>query len=380
MLNILIADDDEGDRKLVIRALKEAAISFQYAESVSVEEALSACDKSLFDCAIIDYRMPGNNGLFGVAALHERLPFMPIIMATGQGDEKVATEAMKLGAADYIAKRDINAKSIAHIIENAVEKNTLRRKVAEQREELENFARVLVHDLKAPIRSIQGFVRYIERSNAQCEPEKADEYCRLVFQAARRMDVLIDTLRQYTQADKPVVFEAVEMDRVIKAALFNLHDSIDARGARITHGELPAVLGDASQLTQLLQNLIANGIKYCEAEKPSMRVTAEPQDANTWLFTVKDNGVGIPEEYYESAFEAFRRLPNSANQEGTGLGLATCKKIIERHGGAIRCASKNGEGTSFFFTLPGTGWLRRIAVDPSNEHLPLSPVSNVKRA
>jgi len=133
-----------------------------------------------------------------------------------------------------------------------------------------------------------------------------------------------------------------------------LQDSISVRGARVTHGELPAVFGNAPQLTQLLQNLIANGIKYCESEIPTIHVAAEPRDGNTWLFTVKDNGIGIPEAYYSSAFDAFRRLPGSTNYEGTGLGLATCKKIVERHGGIIRCASELGRGTTFSFTLPGT--------------------------
>jgi len=104
---------------------------------------------------------------------------------------------------------------------------------------------------------------------------------------------------------------------------------------------------------QLLQNLIANGMTYCDAEIPAIHVAAEPQDGNVWLFTVKDNGIGIPEEFYDRAFDAFRRLPGSYNSEGTGLGLATCKKIVKRHGGDIRCASTQGQGTTFFFTLPG---------------------------
>src|ERR1700681_2483436 len=118
-LNILIADDDEGDRKQVRRALRQAGLSCECVEASSIEEALEACDKCPFDCAFIDYRMPGHDGLHGIAALHERLPYMSIIMATGQGDERVATEAMKLGASDYIAKTNIHAKSIRRTIESA---------------------------------------------------------------------------------------------------------------------------------------------------------------------------------------------------------------------------------------------------------------------
>ena len=157
-LKILIADDDEGDRKQVRRALKQAGLSCECVEVVEHRGRRSRPATSAhFDCAFVDYRMPGHDGLHGITALHERLPDMSIIMATGQGDEMVATEAMKRGASDYIPKAQIDAKSIRRIVENALEKATLRREMAQQREELENFAAVLVHDLSAPIASLQMF-------------------------------------------------------------------------------------------------------------------------------------------------------------------------------------------------------------------------------
>ena len=121
-LNILIVDDDEGDRGQIRRALKESGLAFECVESVSVEQALALCELSAFDCAIVDYRLPGRDGLDGVASLHRRLPYMSIIMATGQGDANVATEAMKHGASDYIAKAQVTGNSLRRIIENALEK------------------------------------------------------------------------------------------------------------------------------------------------------------------------------------------------------------------------------------------------------------------
>ena len=148
-ITILIADDDEGDRKLVRRALRQTGLPFVCIETASIVEAVEACDKYAFDCAIVDYRMPGHDGLYGITALQERLPYLSIIMATGQGDETVATEAMKRGASDYIPKRHIHAESIKRVIESAVAKATQRRKVAKQQEEVEKYTSVLVHDLKA---------------------------------------------------------------------------------------------------------------------------------------------------------------------------------------------------------------------------------------
>jgi len=355
MLSILVVDDDEGDRKQVRRTLKQAKLAFECFETASIEEALDACDKRTFDCAVVDYRMPRFDGLRGIAALHERLPFMAIIMSTGQGDERVATEAMKLGASDYIIKGQIDSKSIRHSIENAMEKTALRRKVAQQQEELVNFASVLVHDLSAPIASMQIFARAIKEGVQDEGTDKSEivDHCGEVIDAGRRMGALIDTLYEYTQADAQVELKPVDMRRVMENALSNLKHVILERGAQVTLGELPVVNGNAPQLMQLLQNLIGNGLKYCVDPMPTVHVAASREGENTWLFAVTDNGIGLPEEHYQRIFEPFKRLHDASEYAGTGLGLATCKKIVERHGGTIRCESKKGEGTTFFFTLQG---------------------------
>jgi diguanylate cyclase (GGDEF)-like protein len=147
-LTILIADDDDGDRKQLKRALAQSGLAVSCVEAASVEAAVAACDACDFDCAFVDYRMPGKDGLHGVATLHARLPFMSIIMVTGQGSEIVATEAMKLGASDYIPKKFITGKSIKRVVESALEKALLRRTIARQREDLEQFAAGLAENVK----------------------------------------------------------------------------------------------------------------------------------------------------------------------------------------------------------------------------------------
>jgi light-regulated signal transduction histidine kinase (bacteriophytochrome) len=351
-LNILIADDDEGDRKQIKRTLKQSGLPCECTETIDIGGALAACAKVAFDCAFIDYQLPGQDGLEGITALHARLPYMAIIMSTGQGNETVATEAMKRGATDYIPKKHIHADTIRRLCENAVEKATLQRQVAQQREELENFASMLVHDLKAPTRAIQGFAGIIETSIQEGKLEDIAADCRWIVQAAQRMDALIDTLHQYTRAKARVTFERVEMQQVMQDTLSNLGPLLQERGARVTHGDLPVVTGNAAQLIQLLQNLISNGIKYCKSEIPTVHVAASSKDG-VWLLSVTDNGIGISAENYHKIFEPFRRLHSVSKYEGTGLGLATCKKIIERHGGDICCESEQGRGTTFFFTLPG---------------------------
>jgi signal transduction histidine kinase len=164
------------------------------------------------------------------------------------------------------------------------------------------------------------------------------------------MAALIDTLQRYANSEERVALEPVEMRGVMIDTLANLEDVIRKRGALVTYCELPTVSG-TPQLGQLLQNLIDNGIKYCEAEIPAVDVSAKPVDGNVWQFSVKDNGIGIPEKSYLEVFGPFHRLRSEVKYEGTGLGLATCKKIVERHGGSISCHSEAGQGTTFLFTL-----------------------------
>ena len=355
---LLLVEDNPGDARLLREMLNKpdshgTQLPYEYTETASVEEAIAACEKCDFDCAIVDYRLPGMDGLAGISLLHKRLPYMAIIITTGQGDEMIASEAIKRGASDYIPKTHISADSIRRISDNAIERMTLRRQLAQRREELENFANMLVHDLKAPTRAIQRFAAYVESSISEGNPEQIAEDCRRISKAARRMDALVDTLHQYTRAESQVVFEPVDTNQVMKDTLSNLESVIQEHGASVTHGALPVVTGNAVQLSQLLQNLIGNGIKYCEAEIPTVRIAATRHEAGTWLFSVGDNGIGVPEEYYEQVFQPFKRLHGVDKYEGTGLGLSTCTKIVERHAGTIWCESNDGPGTTFFFTLPG---------------------------
>lgn len=353
MLNILIADDDRGERKELRRALERSGLTVDCVETETMEEAIAAAGERAFDCAIVDYRMPGLGGLDGITALHERNPFMPIIMTTGEGDESVATEAMKRGAADYVTKGTIDASSMKHTIDGAMEKAVLRRKLASQRQELETFAAVLAHDLKAPLNSIRSFAHLIEQAEAQTPgAEKVLRYSRNIGDVAKRMEQLIRTLQQYAQSDAKAVLRPVAMNGMVDDAVANLDETIRVTGATVTRDDLPLVMGDATLLTQLLQNLIANAIKFCEGA-PRIHVSAEPGGEADWRFAVRDNGIGVPAGRRGDLFKPFTRLHDGGKYEGTGLGLATCKKIVERHGGAIWCESEEGKGSTFFFTLPG---------------------------
>jgi light-regulated signal transduction histidine kinase (bacteriophytochrome) len=183
--------------------------------------------------------------------------------------------------------------------------------------------------------------------------ESVANQCKTVTKAAQQMSRLIDALHEYTQLEPGVSFQPVAMTEVIKISLLNLEHTIQEHRALVTYAELPTIFGNSPELIQLLQNLLANGIKYCDTV-PVIQVTAESLP-DKWLFSVKDNGIGIPERYQKHVFEPFKRFCDKGKYEGTGLGLATCKKIVERHHGSIWCESTEGVGTTMFFTLPATG-------------------------
>ena len=357
MLDVLVVDDDAADRKLVMRAMKQSGLSCTFVEKTNVADAVAICDRQNFDFAIVDYQMPGQDGLTCIAYLHARVPEIPVVMMTSQGDEVVVAQAIKAGAMDYIPKKLITAPSIRRIVETVLNKAKLYRKIAKQQDELEKFAAVLVHDLKAPITAIQSFARYIETGLHAPTPdhETITSHCRQISNAVRRMDALIKTLHKYTQADAEVAIHPVDMDQVMTDAMSDLKIAIDERHAHVTCGKLPVVAGDAPELTELLENLIGNGLKYCEAATPTIEVTATQNGKDTWRFAVEDNGIGVSEKFRRQIFEPFERLHGTGKYDGAGLGLAICKKIVERHGGAIWCESNQRSGATFFFTLKGAG-------------------------
>ncbi|HWU60673.1 MAG TPA: ATP-binding protein [Ensifer sp.] len=349
-LRLLIADDDDGDRIQLRRLIRACGLACEIDEALDLKEAETACAARAYDCAIIDYRMPGGNGLQGIVAIRERHPLLPIIMVTGQGDELIATEAIKLGAADYVPKSQLSESYIAHVIQNALRKAELERIVADQREELERFGHVLAHDLKTPIHQIQYLVQFIERNLEEGNREEMRANRDRLLATAQRMEDLINTLQHYMMTDKPMELSAICLDSALEGCLSNLAGEITALEAQIDCAPLPMVRGNLPLLTQLFQNLVGNSLKYRGGARPQVLVTSEPQDDQV-IISIADNGIGVPLSQHQLIFQPFRRLHRQAEIEGTGLGLAICRKIVERHGGRIWCENGPAGGSIFRFTL-----------------------------
>jgi PAS domain S-box-containing protein len=250
----------------------------------------------------------------------------------------------------------VGASKIARNITERVEaeKERVRQKELIERTnaDLQQFAYAASHDLREPLRTITAHSQLLQRRAGPRLDERSKESLAFMVAATGRMGQLIDALLEYSQAGEAgnVPASEVQMEDVLAAAVGNLQTAIQDSNAVITHDALPPVLGNEPHLVQLLQNLIGNALKYRGEEPPAVHLSAKRR-AEHWVFSVTDNGQGIPSEYYLQVFQIFKRL-HGRNYPGAGIGLATCKKIVELHGGCIWVESEPGKGSTFFFTLP----------------------------
>ena len=219
--------------------------------------------------------------------------------------------------------------------------------------ELEQFAYVSSHDLQEPLRMVALFTQLLERRYKGKFDADADDYIKFIVEGAKRMKLLIDDLLSYSRVNtKGGEFEPIEMDKVMNNVLSNLQFISKESNAEILIQEpLPTIVGDKSQMMHVFQNLVANGIKFNDNESPKIVVSAQ-EDENGWIFSVSDNGIGILPEYQAQIFEIFKRLHDRDKYPGTGIGLAICQKIVERHGGEIWVESSKGNGSIFYFSIP----------------------------
>jgi PAS domain S-box-containing protein len=222
-------------------------------------------------------------------------------------------------------------------------------------EELGQFAYIASHDLQEPLRMVASYTQLLSKRYTGRLDADADEFIAFAVDGASRMQQLIEDLLAFSRVattGNPLLDTSSEF--ALEQALENLRWAIKDSGALVTHDPLPTVQADEMQLVQLFQNLIGNAIKYQDPGVPRVHVSAARDGTRSWIFSVKDNGLGIDPQYFERIFGMFQRLHKRDEFSGTGVGLAICKKIVERHGGALSVESELGKGSTFSFALVGT--------------------------
>jgi two-component system CheB/CheR fusion protein len=253
--------------------------------------------------------------------------------------------------------RVIGASKIIHDISDRKRAEESLARAAEDlersNEDLAQFANIASHDLQEPLRMVSGFLKMLETRYKPQLDDKAGEYIGFAVEGATRMSHLISDLLEYSRVERRgQKFQPADARKALGAALANLQRSIKNAGATVTQDDLPTVQADPTQLMQLFQNLVGNAIKYRSQDRPCQVHVGVQKKDDQWVFSVRDNGIGIAPEQFDRIFVIFQRLHTRDKYPGTGIGLAICKKIVERHAGKIWVESKLGEGTTFYFTLP----------------------------
>ena len=371
--HILIVDDNAEDRAYARHLLSKIGnVDWQVSEASNGSEALElAFSHGPFDCILLDYHMPDLTGIEFLELLKDRLGEQSIatVMLTGSGDESIAMRAIKVGANDFLVKDGLNKDSLFHAIEYAIENFQL--KLSRQRtmqqlqraneelqrsnEDLQHFAYALSHDLKSPLRTVSVFTELLSEyyGGKDGKDAESEKLFNVIQSNVRRASQLIEDLLAHARSDSP--YEVQGQVTCVQAALVStlesLNDELQDCGGEIIYEALPAVIISRTQLERVLQNIIANALKYRrESVAPRIEISAYLQGTK-WVISIQDNGQGFEQEYAELIFKPFKRLHGS-EYSGSGIGLATCRKIIERNGGKIWVESKPAIGSTFYFSLP----------------------------
>ncbi|MFO7030836.1 hybrid sensor histidine kinase/response regulator [Limnospira fusiformis CCALA 023] len=365
--SILIVDDTPDNLRVLSATLGDRDYDVQCA--INGQLALMAVANQPPDLVLLDIKMPEMDGYQVCEALksQQKTADIPVIFLSALDDVIDKVKAFAVGGVDYITK-PFQVEEVLARVEHQLTIRRLQKQLQNQNlrlqqlnedlkrsnRELEQFAYIVSHDLQQPLQTITGFAELMLTLKSQINlEEEAEEYVLPILDEGMRLQELIKNLLHYSRVGtKQAAFEATDCNIVLGETLSNLSLAIQESGATITSEKLPIVFCDRLQLGQLFQNLIANAVKYHRPGiPPKITVSVMPKNQN-WQFGIHDNGIGIPADKTQRIFQIFQRLHTHQEYPGNGIGLAICRKIIDRHRGEIWVESDLDVGTSFYFTLP----------------------------
>jgi signal transduction histidine kinase len=341
---------DEELFKLSLKSTEELLSDFEKGEALKrLILNIKAWEEDKLEYGIRQDQIQPNDFILTYAAQKQTLVyFLPRYTSDVEVAAKVVLELLEL----YMEAQKI-AFEVLFRIRTKIE-DQLRHsheELLKLNEDLEQFTYLASHDMKEPLRMVSNYTQLLQHDYADKLDSDGKEYIRFAVDGVHRMRDMINYILNYARVSKGEIrFSAVDMNEVMADVKTTLSQTIDERDAQIIYDKLPAVSADKVQMMQLMQNLVSNAIKFND-KVPRVEITAKKQDGGLWQFTVKDNGIGIPEVYTKKIFGLFQRLHDREKFMGSGIGLAICKRIVERHGGSIWFESEPDKGTTFYFTL-----------------------------
>jgi len=370
--DILVVDDRLENVNLLFDILTE--YGYEVRQVLSGKQALMAVNYDPPDLILLDIMMPEMDG-YEVCRQLKQSEFtkdIPVIFLSALREINDQVKAFQSGGVDYIAKpfeveevliRVENQLTIVHqkkelklkneqLQQTQKELQLLNEEILRSNHELEQFTSIVSHDLRQPLTTIKSFAELLLMKYGNLLTGKPEQFIKYIIDASEQMDQLIRDLLAYARIGgiNTVQLQQLNSQELIDQVLINLNAEIEKKQANITINQVPNVIGDRSKLMELWQNLISNGLKYCDRKKPIIKISGREEKEN-WLFEIKDNGIGIEKEYYDKIFQIFQRLHPKGEYEGTGVGLAICQKIVDFHGGRIWVESEYGKGSTFYFTI-----------------------------
>jgi signal transduction histidine kinase len=376
-LRVLVVEDSAADAELILRKLERSGFKVAGEVVQTAEEFTQKVKDKSPDIVLADYNLGQWRGMETLEIMRREGLDIPLIVVSGSLGDVMAVECIKQGATDYVLKESLTR--LPESVRRALREKKLRQErrhaeeelakkveeLARSNRDLEQFAYVASHDLQEPLRMVAAYTQLLaERYRGKLD-EQADKYIHYAVDGATRMQTLIQDLLAFSRTGKQETeLKPTDCNTAVDQALKNLQAAVGESRAVVKYGHLPVVMANGAQLEQVFQNLIGNAIKFRGAEAPLIQIGAEKK-ADDWVISVTDNGIGIAPEDSESIFEVFKRLHTRTEYSGNGIGLAICKKIIERRGGRIWVAAQPDRGCTFKFTLPANGQGTREK--PNNE-------------
>ena len=357
--SILIVDDRRENLLATEKILRHLGAGIF--KAASGNEALSLILRHKFAIVLLDVQMPEMDG-FETAKLmqeHENMENTPIIFVTAiSKEEKYATQAAEIGAVDYIFK-PINPEILKSKVKVYLDIYVQREEILklnsvlrQSNEELERFAYICSHDMQEPVRMMNSYAELITYKYSDVLDTKGNQYLSLISTNASRMQKMIMDILAFSRIGREVPkLELIDCNKVLKEVLSEFEEIITQKNAKIIFNDLPVLTTSDTLIRVLFQNIMGNALKFHHG-LTNLEITIQTQQRGSeWLFSIADNGIGIEEKFYDKVFAIFQRIHRKEEYPGTGIGLSTCKKLIELYDGKIWFESEPDKGTVFYFTI-----------------------------